>query len=306
MKRAFALPLLAGLGFIGAAIAVLHDTPAEHIPTPPIQVASSPYASSVAGAGLVEASTGNIAIGTPVSGIVMAIYVKVGDQVKVGDPLFKIDDRDLQARLVTARARVNQAAAALQKPRHRLAHAERLAAQDPAAISEQAMDDLRDDAARSAAALVSSQAQLSQLQAQIERHTVRALVAGEILQAKMRLGEFVEASGTTPALLILGDSHRLHLRVDVDEHDAWRVRPGAAAVAYVRGQPAMKIPLHYAYTEPYMVPKTALTGQSTERTDTRVLQVIYSFAQPSIPVFTGQLLDVFIEAGNTATGEAGQ
>ncbi len=38
--------------------------------------ARAPFASYVAGAGIVEASTENIAVGTPVSGNVTAIYVK--------------------------------------------------------------------------------------------------------------------------------------------------------------------------------------------------------------------------------------
>jgi HlyD family secretion protein len=47
--------------------------------------------------------------------------------------------------------------------------------------------------------------------------------------------------------------------------------------------------------EPYVTPKTSLTGSSTERVDTRVLQVIYSFAPHALPAFVGQQMDVFIE-----------
>jgi hypothetical protein len=43
------------------------------------------------------------------------------------------------------------------------------------------------------------------------------------------------------------------------------------------------------------VPKTSLTGASTERVDTRVLQVIFSFAPPKdYPVYVGQQIDAFI------------
>ena len=34
-------------------------------------------------------------------------------------------------------------------------------------------------------------------------------------------------------LLLLGNVEPLHVRVDVDENDAWRVRPEAPAVAFV-------------------------------------------------------------------------
>jgi len=44
------------------------------------------------------------------------------------------------------------------------------------------------------------------------------------------------------------------------------------------------------------VPKSSLTGQGTERTDVRVLQVIYSFTGDAQGIYPGQQLDVFIEA----------
>ena len=49
--------------------------------------------------------------------------------------------------------------------------------------------------------------------------------------------------------------------------------------------------------EPYVIPKVSLTGASTERIDTRVLQVIYSLTRPaSPPLYVGQQVNVFIEA----------
>ena len=45
-----------------------------------------------------------------------------------------------------------------------------------------------------------------------------------------------------------------------------------------------------------MVPKKSLTGDSTERVDTRVLQVIYRLERDALPVYVGQQVDVFIEA----------
>ena len=49
-------------------------------------------------------------------------------------------------------------------------------------------------------------------------------------------------------------------------------------------------------TEPYIVPKRSLTGDSTERVDTRVLQIVYAFDREDLAVYVGQQMDVFIEA----------
>lgn len=296
MKRSLLLPLLALLGIGLTIITVVDNSKPVSATSPSVTTYQPPYASYVAGTGIVEATTGNIAIGTPVSGVVTEICIGVGDSVKAGDPLFKIDDRDLQAQLLTAAARVNKAVADLQLPTHRLASAQRFKQHDPKAISEQEMSDLQDQKTQAQAALELARAQVARLQMEIKRHTVRAPVDGAILQLKMRLGEYVEGSSSTPPLLIMGGNRRLALRVNIDEHDAWRIRPEAEAVAVVPSHPEPGIPLHYEYTEPLMVPKTSLTGQSTERTDTRVLQVLYSFAPPDLPVHVGQQLDVYIQA----------
>jgi hypothetical protein len=56
-----------------------------------------------------------------------------------------------------------------------------------------------------------------------------------------------------------------------------------------------KIPLRFVRIEPFVVPKKSLTGDNTERVDTRVLQIIYRFDRPSFPVYAGQQVNVFIE-----------
>jgi hypothetical protein len=86
------------------------------------------------------------------------------------------------------------------------------------------------------------------------------------------------------------------VRVDIDQNDAWRFRSGEPAMAFVRGNPELRTPLQFERVEPYVIPKISLTGQSSERVDTRVLQIIYSFDQSGLPVYVGQQMDVFIQA----------
>ena len=296
MSRAKLLLSLAVLGIAMAVVAVLYDSrpaPAQHLPIVPPQ---APYADYVAAAGLVEASSGNIAIATPVSGVISAIDVKVGGQGKAGDALDEVDAQDLRSQHDVARARVQDAAAALWKPKHRLDNAEHLHKRDPNLISVQDLSDLRDDYAQAKAAYALASAELERLQADIARRTVRAPVGGRILQMKMRRGEYLEAANAGVPALVLGNDAPLYVRVDVDENEAWRVRPDAKATAFVRGVPALSVPLTFAYIEPYVIPKTALTGLSTERTDRRVLQVLYSFTPGEIPIYVGQQLDVYIQA----------
>lgn len=295
MIRRYMLPLLAALGVAVAISTVLQGNQPAPTAPPVTQPAGAPFASYVAGAGIVEASTENIAVGTPVSGIVAAIYVKWGDHVKAGDPLFKIDDRDLQAELLPAVAKVKEGEANLAMARSRLKLAESVP--DKRAISVDELTNRRSAVAIDEAALGLAKAQVQQLDLEIERRTVRALVPGQILQIKTHLGEFASGGVVKPPLMLLGqDTPRLHVRVDIDENDAWRLRPGAPATAFVRGNPGLKTPLQFVRIEPYVLPKVSLTGQSTERVDTRVLQVIYSFEQAALPIYVGQQMDVFVQA----------
>jgi HlyD family secretion protein len=93
----------------------------------------------------------------------------------------------------------------------------------------------------------------------------------------------------------------LHIRVDVDEHEAWRVRPQAKANAAVRGNAELTTALTFVRFEPFVVPKRSLTGDSTERVDTRVLQVIYRIDDESLPLYVGQQMDVFIDGSEATT-----
>jgi multidrug resistance efflux pump len=123
-----------------------------------------------------------------------------------------------------------------------------------------------------------------------------------VLQVNVRPGEYV---GTPPsqALIVLGDvNQKVHIRVDIDEHDIPRFKAGAPATASLRGSPDKSYPLTFVRVEPYVIPKKSLTGDNTERVDTRVLQVIYALDVTDKPVYVGQQLDVFVNVGDKASG----
>jgi hypothetical protein len=95
---------------------------------------------------------------------------------------------------------------------------------------------------------------------------------------------------------VLGSLDELLVRIDIDENEAWRVEKGARATASLRGNSSRRADLVFVRIEPYVIPKRSLTGLSTERVDTRVLQVIYSMRADALNAFPGQQVDVFIEA----------
>jgi RND family efflux transporter MFP subunit len=295
MKR-FVLPTVALAALIFGVISVVRSQPKHEATNPPSPPPVSSYAQTVAAVGLVETSTENIAVGTEIAGVVTNIYVDVGSRVKTGDPLFSIDSRATRAELATRQAAVQVAEAALAEAKYQLELGNRLTDQKVLSVEE---NKNRGFAAQKAEAqLAQARAQLKSIETDLERLTVRASVDGQVLQVKVHLGEFAPTGSLPIPLILLGNVEKLHVRVDVEEHEAWRVRPEAKAAAAVRGNANLRTPLTFVRYEPFVVPKKSLTGDSTERVDTRVLQVIYRIDDKNVPVFVGQQMDVFIDAGS--------
>jgi multidrug efflux pump subunit AcrA (membrane-fusion protein) len=346
----FVLPVvgLALMAFAGWYVA--RTRPVFNDPPPPIEPARSPYADTLAAAGIVEAQTENIAVGSSTPGVVVEVLVQVGDTVQSGQPLFRLDNRQLRGELAVKRAlkslsrselirleaeprkekipvlvaEVNEARAAVVRETDALKRAEETFARK--VITEQEMVVRREAFAGAEAALEKARADLDLLEAgswqydrdvaaesiataeaevakieiDIDRLIVRALVAGKVLQVNVRPGEFVGAPPGQP-LVVLGNVDRLHVRVDIDEFDIPRFRGDATATAMPRGNLQVRYPLRFVRVEPFVVPKKSLTGDNSERVDTRVLQVIYGFDPAGLPpLFVGQQVEVFIDVGRPA------
>jgi multidrug resistance efflux pump len=344
MKR-YILPLLAAASLIYAVDYTVTRNPVRKQTTPPAPPPETTTDTTVAAEGLVEPTSENISLSCPVSGLVTKLYVKAGDRVRQGQPLFALDDRDLvadlgvkRAALVAAQvrlAKLQQAPRAEEVPpseakvdeaKAQLADAEvqvRLieSVTDRRAVRQEDVERRRlnyqaskarlDEAEKDlalikagtwSADLAVGQADVDQAAAfvrqdeiNIDRLIMRAPADGIILQNKVRLGQYAEAGILSDPLMVFGAGKGLHVRADVDENDAWRVRHGSPAVARLRGNSRISFPLEFVRFEPYVIPKQSLTGDVTERVDTRVLQVIYQFKDPRAAVFDGQQLDIFIQ-----------
>lgn len=134
---------------------------------------------------------------------------------------------------------------------------------------------------------------VEQTKTELARLEVRSPVRGHVLKVHLRQGEYV---GTPPGapLVVIGDLSAMHVRVQIDEQDLPRFRPGLGGLAYVRGDAERGMELAFVRVEPYVQPKSSLTGATTERVDTRVLEAIYALPAGLEGVYVGQQLDVFL------------
>lgn len=265
--------------------------PSLSIAAPP----ANPFSQSVAASGIIEAQDRNIAVSSPVSGIIDKIYVIVGQPVVKGQPLFEIESRDLQALSEVQKANIIVSKESAERLQDQLDRLEKV--KDARAVSDEELKTKRHDLQVALAQVRVAEATYNQTKTLIDRLFVRSPKDGVVLQKNIEIGEYFASGGNQPALII-GDVQRLQIRADIDEQNAMNFTPGFKAVAYPRNDTTRKIPLEFSYIEPFVIPKRSLTASSEERVDTRVLQVIYKFEQPKdFPLYVGQQVDVFIETG---------
>jgi len=276
------------------------------IPPPPVAPPEKPFAKGMAATGILEAADENVSIGTPMPGLVSKVFVKVWDKVKEGQELMQLDDREMRAQLIGQEATIAVNQANLDIAKAQLAKVQDMldrlkSITDQRAISQ---DDLRNrsndvlvskaQAAQTQAQLDASYAAVKQTKLLIERLTVRAPRPGSILQVNIRSGEYASAQNKQAAIT-LGDVDVLQVRADVDEQNAMSVRADQPAKAFLKGDGKTAYDLEFIRIDPFVIPKQSLTGASTERVDTRVLQVIYRLkAPPGKTLYVGQQVDVFI------------
>ena len=284
-------------------------------PGPESPPARSPYADTVAATGLVEAARENVKIASPRSGLVTRVAVKVGDRAKAGDLLFQLDDREARARVSAMEAQVTSMEATLtveevsvadwtdQVERFSKLERDKVATEDELKRRQFTLQGARARVVASRAAITASRRQLEQARTDLAILSVCAPRDGQLLQVNVREGEFASAPAPSgDPLMLLGDVDRLQIRAEVDEQNAVLVDAKQPAQASLKGHAELQMPLRFVRIEPYVVPKRSLTGDSLERVDTRVLQLVFELDRPPFPVYVGQQVDVFIARSASAPG----
>ncbi|MFO0765200.1 MAG: biotin/lipoyl-binding protein [Nitrospiraceae bacterium] len=133
---------MAVAGLVLAGWTLLTAGKKEPMPTPLVEPPKSPYATTVAATGIIEAVNEMLsASGRRSLGLVAKVFVAVGDRVREGAPLLQLDDRDLRAQLVSREAAIPPAQAQVEEQHYRIGdletHPKRLRAiHDNRAVSD--------------------------------------------------------------------------------------------------------------------------------------------------------------------------
>jgi HlyD family secretion protein len=297
---------LALIGIFAITRLAMEFRKAPPAPAPFAEPARSPYTNTVAATGIIEASRENVRIGTSKPGLITHVHVEVGSRVKTGDLLIQLDDREARAKVTTMRAQVDALRASLKADQVMLADAtdqfarveklrkENVASDDERTRKEFQLQNWQARVVKLEADIRATEAIAAQAETELAVLSIRAPRDGTVLQVNTRAGEFAETKPTEP-LMILGEIDQLQIRADVDEQNAPLVVTNQPAVAFLKGSTQNPLPLRFVRIEPYVIPKKSLTGDSSERVDTRVLQIIYALDNAKVPLYVGQQVDVFIQ-----------
>lgn len=208
---------------------------------------------SVTASGQVQAHT-KVDLSPDITGRVVRLAVKDGDQVTRGQFLLQIDPAQYQAAVARAQAGVAASRAQLEQATANLAQAQRayermaeLKRRDPTLVSAEQLDPLRtavdvDRAMVQAARFGVDQglAGLRDAQSSLGKTTILAPMSGRITRLNIHEGEtaipgtFSKDIGT---LLTISDMSTLETKVKVDETDVSHIRVGDSAVVQLDALP---------------------------------------------------------------------
>lgn len=225
------------------------------------KVADGAIVETVSAPGVVEPET-KVDISAETSARIMELPFEEGAEVKKGDVVVRLDDRDLRARhdAVAARASGDQARlegelARLEGPRTTLANARQTLERqrklyETGDVSRQALDDaearVRDLEASLAAseknigalrnALTASQADIARSEQELRRATIISPLNGRLVRLNAEVGELVMVGTMNNAgtvILTVADLTHMNVVAQVAEADIARVRVGQPVEVHV-------------------------------------------------------------------------
>jgi RND family efflux transporter MFP subunit len=189
--------------------------------------------------GIVKAQVGSIVkVGTRSTGTLVDLRYQVGDQVKMGELIARIDDREILANIRNARASIEEAKRDVDvkeaQHRYNITDHERQArllekefiARDSLDRARREMDVSGATVELSRARLEAAKERLKQLEVNLSYTKIYAPITGIVSSVTTQQGETVVAGLSAPNLITIIDPTKLEMWIYVDETDIGRVKPG--------------------------------------------------------------------------------
>jgi RND family efflux transporter MFP subunit len=207
------------------------------------------------------------------SGRIEAVFVKLGDRVAKGQPVAKMDDRDLREQVAQIEANLDVNTATLTQRESDLQVAkstlDRLqATYDLGIASKQQLEDAQARHNSALAAVTVSKAQISQTRSRVDElklnlslTTILSPVDGFVGQRNLDPGAF---AGTSTPILSVVDISTVRLVANLVEKDFRRIRPGVEATVEVDAFPGEQFAGQVSRVAPIFDPATRTAAMEIE------------------------------------------
>jgi HlyD family secretion protein len=133
---------------------------------------------------------------------------------------------------------------------------------------------------------------------QLDRLTVRAPIAGTVLQVKAKAGESAVPSSPQP-LLSLGDVSALRVRAELDERDLGGIKPGYQVVVRADAFRGRDFAAKVSAIAPIVQSGRINSPGSRNLTDINVAEVLVDLADPG-PLVVGMKVNVYFHSESAA------
>ena len=173
------------------------------------------------------------------SGEILRLYVDIGDQVEPGALLAEVDPRDVRNAADQANADIEVARARIDIARRQVERSQELL--ESGVISPQEHESRTLEFANARASLVKSRTNSQLAQLRLEDVTIRAPMAGTILEKNVEEGQVIQSSsqnvssGTT--LMVMADLDMIQVRTLVNEGDLGEIMEGMTTYVTVDAYP---------------------------------------------------------------------
>lgn len=200
--------------------------------------------------------TNTVEVGSELSGLVETVLVDENDTVRKGQVVLRLDTTKLrdqiarsEATVTSARARLAQAEATVREATanlERLREVSRLSggkvpSQSEMTTAEATLARAEGERTSAGATVSETEAALHAEQTNLEKASIRSPIDGVVLSRSVEPGQAVAASlQVTTLFKIAEDLKKMELKVDVDEADVGRVRPGMRATFTVDAYPTRR------------------------------------------------------------------
>ena len=193
-------------------------------------------ASSVQATGTVKAKIGaEVKVGARISGRVVKLYANIGDVVKKGEVIARLEQEDLKAKVNEARMNLEIAGANIDLAQKSFRRMQNLYVKD--FVSRDKVDVAERDYKAALAQVNQIKETIKYNETQMSYATITAPISGVIASVSTQEGETVAAGLNAPTFVNIIDLGRLQVDAYVDETDIGKIKPGLEATFTVDSFP---------------------------------------------------------------------